>query len=140
MSEVVYVIRLKKGKDSSLKELENSNINPLYDYQISSPGRVEDPKEIILPSEQRLVIKSVSNMKKWILFYIRNATLIYDDAYLYIWCVTDIRQTSYEDLEWSTWFLEHYLPYLQYAHSSLGNAMRWICLLLGYGVDLSTSG
>ena len=63
MSEVVYVIRLKKGKDSSLKELENSNINPLYDYQISSPGRVEDPKEIVLPSEQRLVMKSVIDIR-----------------------------------------------------------------------------
>ena len=63
MSEVVYAIRLKKGKDSSLKELENSNINPLYDYQISSPGRNEDPKEIVLPSEQRLVIISFLNLK-----------------------------------------------------------------------------
>ena len=63
MSEVVYVIRLKKGKDSNLKELENNNINPLYDYQIPSPGRNEDPKEIVLPSEQRLVIISFLNLK-----------------------------------------------------------------------------
>ena len=63
MSEVVYVIRLKKGKDSNLKELENNQVNPLYDYQIPSSGRNEDPKEIVLPSEQRLVIISFLNLK-----------------------------------------------------------------------------
>ena len=55
MSEVVYVIRLKKDKDQNGGgESANYGFNPLNDYQISHHGLASScHQDIVLPSEQR---------------------------------------------------------------------------------------
>ena len=55
MSEVVYVIRLKKEKEQQHRGDEiNYGFDPPYDYQISRYGHSSTcHQNIILPSEQR---------------------------------------------------------------------------------------
>ena len=55
MSEVVYVIKLKKDNDQRFNESNNNQNNLPYDYQISSHGKSTSHKNIVLPSEQRYI-------------------------------------------------------------------------------------
>ena len=55
MTEVVYVIRLKKDKEQQDdRDEKNNRLRPPYDYQISRHGiSSKCHQDIILPSEQR---------------------------------------------------------------------------------------
>ena len=53
MSEVVYVIRLKKDQNNCGEETY-CGLKPLYDYQISRHGiSSANTQDVVLPSEQR---------------------------------------------------------------------------------------
>ena len=53
MSEVVYVIRLKKDKDQSFRKSKKFRTNPLNEYEISRHENPTTHQNVILPSEQR---------------------------------------------------------------------------------------
>ena len=66
MSEVVYVIRLKKDKDHSFRESKKSRTNSRNEYEISRHGNPTTHQNVILPSEQRYGIHQVIMFRAYV--------------------------------------------------------------------------